>query len=184
MHMRKNGFFRIVIDRVAQALFTLAFILISAVAPAQSIPPGHFVSDASTGCKIWNPHPQPNESVSWSGSCANGLAQGSGKLQWLLNNKAYETDEGQWNEGRQIGRGTQDWSSGRYDGEIMNGEPHGRGVLTLRTARYEGELRNGKPNGTGIVTNMSGVFKGTWKDGCLVGDKRKIAFGVPISICP
>jgi MORN repeat len=144
---------------------------------------GDFVADAKSGCKVWNPHPQPNETVNWSGGCVNGLAQGSGNLQWLRNDKPYEKDEGEWNEGRQSGRGTQDWSSGRYDGDLLDGEPHGRGVLTLQSARYEGEFRNGKPQGNGTVTNLEGVFKGKWKEGCLVGDKRKISFAVPSSTC-
>ena len=113
----------------------------------------------------------------------NGLAQGPGSLQWLNNNKPYEKDEGEWNEGRQSGHGTQDWSSGRYDGELVNGEPQGRGVLTLPNSRYEGEFRDGKPNGSGTVTNLLGIFSGKWKEGCLDGDKRKIAFGVPSSTC-
>ena len=144
---------------------------------------GGFVADLKSGCKVWNPHPQPNETVNWSGGCVNGLAQGPGSLQWLNNGKPYEKDQGQWNEGRQSGRGTQDWGSGRYDGELVNGEPHGQGALTLQSARYEGEFRDGKPNGTGAVTNLEGVFNGIWKNGCLVGDKRRIAFSVPSSTC-
>ena len=144
---------------------------------------GDFVADVKSGCKVWNPHPQSNETVNWSGNCVNGLAQGRGNLQWLNNSKPYEKDQGEWNEGRQSGRGTQDWGSGRYDGELVNGEPQGRGVLTLRSARYEGEFRDGKPNGTGTVTGLEGVFNGNWKNGCLVGDKRKIAFGVSSSTC-
>ncbi len=65
----------------------------------------------------------------------------------------------------------------------MNGEPQGQGVLTLQSARYEGDFCNGKPNGAGTVTNLEGVFKGNWKNGCLAGDKRRIAFGVPSSTC-
>ena len=145
---------------------------------------GEFVTDANSGCKVWNPHPRPNETVNWSGACVNGLAQGSGSLQWLNNNKPYENDEGEWNGGRQSGHGTQNWSSGRYDGDLANGEPQGLGVLTLPNSRYEGEFRNGKPNGAGTVTNLIGIVSGNWKEGCLVGDKRKIAFGVPSSTCP
>ena len=154
--------------------------LSAAVAQPQA---GAFVGDLQSRCKVWNPHPQPNETVNWSGSCVNGLAQGPGSLQWLHNGKPYEKDQGEWNEGRQSGRGTQDWGLGSYDGELVNGEPHGRGALTLQSSRYEGEFRDGKPNGTGAVTNLEGVFKGIWKNGCLVGDKRKIAFGVSSSTC-
>ena len=142
-----------------------------------------FVADPNSGCKVWDPHPVADESVSWSGDCANGLAQGPGSLQWLRGGKAFEKDDGEWNMGRQSGRGTQDWNSGRYQGELLNGEPHGQGTMTLQSARYEGEFRNGKPNGEGAVTNLQGVFKGRWKDGCLTEGKRKITFGVPSSAC-
>ena len=164
------------------ALFVAALWLCVSAAYAQS-QAGDFVADANSGCKVWNPHPQSNETVNWSGSCVNGLAQGPGSLQWLNNNKPYEKDQGEWNEGRQSGRGSQDWSTGRYDGELVNGEPHGQGVLTLQSSRYEGEFRSGKPNGQGAATRLDGLFKGTWKDGCLDGDKRRIAFGVPSSSC-
>lgn len=158
--------------------------LVAAPASAQTPAPGGFVADPGTGCRVWNPHPQPDEAVSWSGPCVNGLAQGAGHLQWLKAGKPYEKDEGEWRDGRQAGRGSQDWSSGRYDGELSGGEPHGRGVLTLRTARYEGEFRNGRPDGSGTMTGLDGVFRGTWKRGCLVGDKRRIAIGVPSASCP
>ena len=34
------------------------------------------------GCKVANPFPRPGESITWSGECKNGFAQGSGVLQW------------------------------------------------------------------------------------------------------
>jgi hypothetical protein len=164
-------------------LLASALWLIGSGAYGQTSKSGAFVSDATNGCKVWNPHPQPNETAAWTGACVDGLAQGAGSLQWLNNNKPYEKDQGEWNQGRQSGRGTQDWGSGRYEGELLNGEPHGRGVLTLQSARYAGEFSGGKPNGAGTVTNLEGLFKGIWKDGCLVGDRRKISFAVPSSTC-
>ena len=169
-------------NSVENAMVAAALCLSLSAAVAQP-EGGGFVADLKSGCKVWNPHPQPNETVNWSGNCVNGLAQGPGSLQWLKNANPYEKDQGEWNGGRQSGRGTQDWGSGRYDGELVNGEPQGQGVLTLQSARYEGEFRNGKPNGAGTVTNLEGVFKGNWKNGCLAGDKRRIAFGVPSSTC-
>lgn len=163
-----------------RVLLASAFRLSFSIACAHA---GDFVADANNGCKVWNPHPQSNETVSWSGGCVDGLAQGPGTLQWLSNNKPHEKDKGEWNKGQQSGRGTQVWPSGRYDGDILNGEPQGQGAMTLLSAHYEGEFRGGKPNGTGAVTNLEGVFRGNWKDGCLVGDKRRIAFGVPSSTC-
>lgn len=168
---------------LAAVLFISTALLCRSAVYAQSLPPGSFVADPKSGCKVWNPHPQANESVTWSGACANGFAQGAGNLQWVHDGKPYEKDEGEWNAGRQSGHGAQVWSSGSYEGELVNGEPQGRGVMTLRSARYDGEFRDGKPNGTGALTSLDGLFKGDWRNGCLAGDKRKIAFGVPSSTC-
>jgi hypothetical protein len=168
---------------LATILFASAVWLCDAPVFAQSLQPGSFVADPKSGCKVWNPHPQADESAIWSGVCADGFAQGAGNLQWVHNGRPYEKDEGEWNKGQQSGRGTQNWSSGHYEGELLNGEPRGQGALTLLGARYEGEFRDGKPNGTGTLTNLQGVFTGNWKDGCLVGDKRKIAFSVSSSTC-
>jgi hypothetical protein len=157
--------------------------LCCSVAFGQAGQVGALVADTTNGCKIWNPHPQPDETVKWSGDCIGGLAQGPGTLQWFRNGKPSETDQGQWTQGRQSGHGVQDWSTGRYEGALLDGEPHGRGVMTLQGARYEGEFRNGKPNGEGAVTNLEGVFRGKWKDGCLVSEKRRVAFAVSSATC-
>lgn len=42
----------------------------------------HWFADETTGCKIWNSNPIPNESISWSGECVNGKAHGNGILIW------------------------------------------------------------------------------------------------------
>ena len=144
---------------------------------------GAWILDTAAGCKVWNPHPQPNETMRWSGACPNGMAHGRGAAQWFRGNLPFETDEGEWREGRQSGFGTQVWPTGRYDGEVDGGEPNGRGVLIVQGVRYEGELRSGKPNGFGTLTNVSGTFRGTWRDGCLQDAKQRAAFGVPLSAC-
>jgi len=143
---------------------------------------GELIADARTGCKVWNPNPQLDEAVAWSGSCDNGRAEGHGIVRWLRGGTAVETDEGEWRDGRQIGKGTQSWDSGRYDGELADGEPEGTGVLTLKTVRFEGQFQHGKPNGSGTLTVGGEVVSGTWKDGCLQG-KRKASVGIPLSAC-
>lgn len=184
MRTRSNSTKSVNLARMAINLGALIFVLGCSVAFAQSVTQGIFIADKNTGCKIWNPNPRSVETIVWSGSCSNGLAQGRGKLQWLQNGKFYETDEGEWSAGRQVGRGSQAWALGRYDGEVANSEPNGQGVLKLKTDRYDGAFRNGKPNGLGTLTSQHGVFEGTWKDGCLIGGNRKIAVGVPPSTCP
>lgn len=145
---------------------------------------GAWIADTSVGCQVWNPHPQPDETIRWSGACANGFAQGHGAAQWFKNGAPFETDEGEWLAGRQTGHGSQVWPAGRYDGELLDGEPHGRGVLISQGLRYEGEFRSGKPNGTGTLFKGSESFRGVWADGCLREGTRKVSFGVPLSSCP
>jgi len=160
----------------------LAFLL--AGVTAASAQAGDWIADTSAGCRVWNPHPRPDESVRWSGACPNGFAQGRGAVQWFKNNLPFESDEGEWHAGRQSGYGTQVWPSGRYDGELLDGEPNGRGVLILQGVRYEGEFRDGKPNGAGTLRRGGESFSGTWTGGCLRDGARKASFGVPLSACP
>jgi hypothetical protein len=143
---------------------------------------GDWVTDAKSGCQIWNPSPQLEESVTWSGSCVQGHAEGKGVVQWLKSAVPFETDEGEWHSGRQAGNGKQSWPNGRYEGELTEGEPNGRGVLTIQNLRYEGEFRNGKPNGLGTLRVGNESVSGDWKDGCLQGS-RKASIGVPLSAC-
>jgi hypothetical protein len=161
----------------------LALLAAGAVAGPASVQAGDWIADAGVGCRVWNPHPQSNETIRWSGASANGLAQGRGAAQWFRDNLPFETDEGEWSAGRQVGYGTQVWPSGRYDGELADGEPHGRGVLIVPGVRYEGEFRNGKPDGTGTLTKGSETFRGAWTEGCFRDGARKVSLGVPLSTC-
>jgi hypothetical protein len=162
----------------APAAMLLAGLLAS-VAAAHA---GAWVSDGNSGCQVWNPNPQLDETVVWSGSCVNGRAEGPGTVRWSHSGTPGELDEGEWRGGRQVNRGTQSWSAGRYEGELSESEPNGRGVLTLKNLRYEGDFRNGKPNGMGTLTAGHESISGSWKDGCLQGPRRA-SIGVPLAVC-
>ena len=142
---------------------------------------GEWLTDKS-GCQVWDPNPQLEESVSWSGGCSNGHADGMGRVKWFKDNKLIETDEGKWHDGRQVGTGVQNWPIGRYQGELADGLPNGEGVLTFPNFRYEGQFREGKPNGIGSLTAGDKTIQGTWKDGCLQG-QRKASIGIPLADC-
>ena len=49
---------------------------------AASIAHGAWVTDPRTGCKATNPNPKPNETITWTGECRNGLTQGLGAVIW------------------------------------------------------------------------------------------------------
>jgi hypothetical protein len=173
-------------DWKAAGVWVIAGVMLALIVSplrVQAADPG-WAADPKTGCRVWDPHPQPRQSISWSGGCVDGFAEGRGSLRWLRDALSFETDEGQWHKGRQIGKGVQTWPTGRYDGELQNGEPAGHGILTLGDARYEGEFENGKPHGIGTLTNSSGIFQGAWKDGCFRDEKRKASIGVPLASCP
>ena len=161
-----------------------AVVAISVAAFATAASAGDWLADASVGCRVWNPHPQTDETVRWSGACSNGFAQGRGAAQWFHNSLPFESDEGEWQNGRQVGFGTQVWPTGSYEGELLDGEPHGRGVLKVFAGHYDGAFRNGKPNGAGTLTQGGVAYSGTWRDGCFRDGSRRAAFGVPLSSCP
>jgi len=169
---------------IAQLKGATARAILLAVVIATPVQAGGWIADASAGCQVWNPHPQPGESARWSGACPNGFAQGRGAMQWFKNDLPFESDEGEWHAGRQIGYGSQVWPSGRYEGELLDGEPNGRGVLVLQGVHYEGEFRNGKPDGAGTLSRGGESLRGTWIGGCLRDGTRKASFGVPLSACP
>ena len=166
------------------SLHRIAVLVISAAITGAAAPAlaGAWVVDAKSDCQVWNPNPQLEETVTWSGSCANGRAEGVGTVQWLKGGVPSETDEGEWHEGRQINIGKQSWATGRYKGELSDGEPNGHGILTVQKLRYEGDFRDGKPNGVGTLTVGGESVQGGWKDGCLQG-ARKATIGLPLSAC-
>ena len=60
------------------------FVIIALLFPQSAIAQtSGWVSDPKTGCRIWNPAAPPNWTVTWSGPCQSGLAQGQGVLQWF-----------------------------------------------------------------------------------------------------
>jgi len=140
--------------RSALAFFFLVILLDQATAQQQNPQPGeiiinlHWITD-SNGCKVWNSNPTGNESVTWSGPCSDGYADGSGTLTWFANGAVHSTYTGEMHSGHYHGRGTQVWPTG---------------------ARYEGEWKNDRADGPGIYWPSQGAgCSGIWVDGCLVG---------------
>jgi len=120
------------IDRLfLSRIFLLLALLLSALgAFAAGDDDVAWIAD-DRGCKVANPFPQPGESIKWSGSCKNGLADGNGR---------YDAADGSW-----------------YEGEWKEGQPHGYGQYqtpdgrlfsgTWQNGVYEGDMEN-DPNRT------------------------------------
>ena len=79
-------------------------MLIVCLLPLAAVAQGTATSDPRTGCRVVNAHPQPNESIAWSGGCVNGFAQGHGILQWFENSRPTERYEGDMRAGQMDGQ--------------------------------------------------------------------------------
>ncbi|MBS7810700.1 MORN repeat-containing protein [Roseococcus pinisoli] len=182
--------------------------------PADSIAavgkPGWTV-DAENGCWVWNPNPQQEETVRWTGPCPEGPSQGEGVLAWRYVREGQPGDEryvgtmargrmhgigtylestgevyqGEFQDGREQGRGLRVFPTGRYDGEWRQGQRHGRGVMFwINGNLFRGEFRNGLPEGPGEYYSVEdGWFRGDWQAGCLRDGNRVAALGKPIEVC-
>lgn len=128
-------------------VIAIAVIAIMTVLPAagQNRPAG-WIADARTGCRVWNPAPDPDESVTWEGPCVNGFAHGKGVLRWYSAGKLTETDSG----------------------DFRNGKLNGYAVVVFESGRrFEGQWRDQRPNGRGTLKAADGqVFSGQWRNGC------------------
>ena len=166
-------------------------LLLLAVLPAwaQNAPLG-WVADPRTGCRVWDAPLRPNETMSWSGACAETIAQGRGVLVWTTDGKQtsrYEGDvrdgklngrgvftypngscyTGEFRDNLRSGRGTMAFLNGNsYDGQWRDNERNGSGVYTWVTTgtRYDGEWRASKRHGRGITTYPTARYEGEYRD--------------------
>lgn len=156
----------------------MALVLLALPALAQNDQP-RWIGDPKTGCRVWNSSPEPGDSISWSGGCRNGHAQGPGVLQWFTDGKPASRFEGDYRDGLLDGKGIYTFANGaRYEGEYRDDLRHGRGVLIEPDGtRYDGEWRLGLPNGQGTFKEANGTpVSGTWTNGCLREGGRTATF--------
>jgi hypothetical protein len=99
------------------------------------------------GCRVLNPHPTAEESITWSGACLEGYAEGAGVLQWFRAGRPRTRVEGVFERGRVKGKARQIYASGlRFEGEHVDGKPAGLGVMVWPNGdSYEGDFKNGEP---------------------------------------
>ena len=104
----------------AAAIIFLAF---QAMAQKDKPAPPDWITTTNKPCKVWNPEPQADESVTWSGPCQDGFASGRGILRWTENGKPDVV----------------------FDGEYADGKRNGHGILITPDGNHvEGEWRDDK----------------------------------------
>ncbi len=124
-------------------------------------------ADPDSGCQIWKPNVQPNESVKWMGGCSDSLAEGPGKAEWLKDGSLALTYEGTFRAGLLQGQGKMVAVGGdRYDGDYLDGKRESRGTYVAASGeRYEGEWHDNKREGRGVLTYASGDrYEGDFRD--------------------
>jgi hypothetical protein len=106
------------------AAATILLVSFKAFAQTDSAAPPGWITATNKPCKIWNPEPQPNESVTWSGDCKDGLASGKGVLRWTENGKPDEEFDGEYANGKRNGFGVMISPDGqRTPGEWADDQP-------------------------------------------------------------
>ena len=80
------------------------------------------------GCYLWNPSLQARETVTWTGRCSAGYAQGLGQVRWLADGST-QTEEGRLVDGQRDGIWvTQDQDGWASQGSHARGQRHGTSV--------------------------------------------------------
>jgi len=99
----------------------ILFLTSQVIAQTNNPAPPDWITATNQPCKIWNPAPQPNESVTWSGPCKDGFASGQGVLLWTEDGKPDVKFEGSYANGKRNGHGVMITPDGnRVEGEWLN----------------------------------------------------------------
>jgi hypothetical protein len=148
----------------------LALAVVLATAAFGAAAADNFILDQN-GCKVINPVSRPDETVTWSGECKDGFAEGKGVVQFYLSGIADEKYEGEMKGGYADGTGTlMMLDGGRYEGQWSRSKQEGEGEYYAPDGSiYRGTWKNGKPHGFGSYRTPEGqVTRGEWRDGKFV----------------
>ena len=158
--------------RLISKLFLAALLMHAGAAAAAPDDEVQWIAD-DKGCKVANPMPQPNETITWTGACQDGYAEGEGVLTFLLEGTPNSRYEGTLRRGLAEGRGKLELPDGsRYEGEWRDSAENGMGRRDWPDgSSYDGQWQNGKPHGAGQYRLPDGrLLMGTWNEGVFEGD--------------
>jgi hypothetical protein len=147
--------------RVETGCFPVApdSVQISWNAPCDS---GSWLFEPDVGCRMWDWHPAPTDTTTWTGSCKDGGLTGYGVVQWYEHGRPIDRFEGTFIAGRRQGVGRYRWNEADW---------------------YVGSFENDLPNGLGTAHIAGETFSGQWRVGCFQSGTRTVAIGVPRTSC-
>ena len=124
--------------------------------------------NTDSGCKVLAEHPVEDRTVSWTGACQNGYAEGAGTLTWSNGDVLQGTLRAGRAEGIVVERGS---NGNRYEGEVHAGVANGKGKYYWANGDwYEGDFKEGHRDGVGTqYFGCSGRYQGTFHAGVIEG---------------
>ena len=158
--------------------FLLIVFLVYSNSQAQSKKDSVWIQ-TSDGCKVYNPHPVKNETITWTGKCVDGYARGEGTLTWFKSGNKNQEYTGHMERGNPHGYGKYDYTDGRTrEGHYVRGDLTGIGRMIEKDKRnillyyYEGEFKDDQRDGEGLEVyyypsdgDTSSVYKGNFSHG-------------------
>ena len=124
------------------------------------------------GCYVWNPYPQPGETVTWTGECSGGLARGTGTLTWESDDNQ-QTSTGSLQDGELNGQWVIRNANGTvWEGPFVAGERNGQWVIRRANGNVlEGPYVADERNGQWVIRFADGdVWEGPYVAGEPHGD--------------
>ena len=109
------------------------------------------------GCHVWNPNPQPGETVTWTGECSGGLVQGTGTVTWI-HAGGEQVVTGRRRDGKEDGHTVIRFANGNVDeGPYVDGQRHGHWVFRFANGDVaEGLNVEGELHGEWVVRRSDG----------------------------
>ena len=170
-------------------------LILSALAHPAAAGDADWAADPRTGCRVFAANREPGQIPIWEGACRDGVADGPGRLVWIMGDRPQAMYEGALDQGRMqgpgvfrlangqryegeftndsvTGRGVYHWPNGsRYEGGFLDGKFHGHGIRTWPDgARYEGDFLDDKRTGQGVHSWANGEsYRGDFIDGRMTG---------------
>ena len=122
-----------------------------------------------TGCYVWDNYLITDQTVTWTGTCSGGRAQGEGTLKWVWEDGEKTSEStGSLTDGKRHGQWVNRFADGLVDeGPYVDGKRHGRWViLDVDGDVGEGPYVDGKKHGQWLLRLASGdVEEGPYVDG-------------------
>ena len=126
------------------------------------------VADQS-GCYLWNPNLQVDATVTWTGECVEGLAQGTGTGKWVYDSgEKTQENTGHLEDGRRHGQWVIRFASGTvWEGPYEAGRWHGQWVFRIKGWGVGGgPYVDDKRHGPWILTDGDGgKWEGSFEEG-------------------